>query len=244
MATLSIPDNIYNRIITCVGYPVINESDLGLTKDQILDLLILPALKGIYYKWFPIQERVDYDVGSTFEIDFPDDNTFGVLDSRLVWRGTGATLPSNNPLINDRYITIRGQNKRNMWNTGNDYGYTRVYYAERAYSQASIRDVQAIKQWVDYQNRKLKGHTNTAANLSVTWAKYADDWTGVQHRFEEDAIKLSQSYVLQYFGNLLNQGTADLPTELTGDSMIDRGETLYEEVMEKFRRFTKPVLLR
>jgi hypothetical protein len=244
MATLSIPDNIYNRIITCVGYPIISENDLGITKDQILDLLILPALKDIYYKWFPITEKKDYEISIDFEIDFPDDNTFGVIDSRLVWKGTGSTLPTSNPLINERYIKVRNQSGRNMWYSGNDYGYTQVYYAERALSRSQINSIKALKQWVDYANKKLKGHTNTTAKLSVTWAKYADDWSGVQFKFQEDVIKLAQSYILKYFGNLLNQGTADLPTELNGDNMIDQGETLYDEVITKFKQYTKPILLR
>ncbi|MFW6226000.1 MAG: hypothetical protein ACOC3V_03500 [bacterium] len=244
MAILSIPDNIYERIITCIGYPIISESDLGLTRDQISDLLILPALKDTYYKWFPITEKKDYEISISFEIDFPDANTFGVIDSRLVWKGTGSALPTGNPLINERYIKVRGQSGRNMWDSGNDYGYTQVYYAERSLSRSQINDIKALKQWVDYANRKLKGHTNTTAKLSVTWAKYSDDWTGVQFKFQEDVIKLAQSYILKYFGNLLNQGTADLPTELDGNNMIDQSETLYEEVITKFKQYTKPVLLR
>jgi hypothetical protein len=244
MATLSIPDNIYERILTCIGYPIVPKSDFGLTKDQILDLLVLPALKDTYYKWFPITEKKDYEISINFEIDFPDENTYGVIDSRLVWKGTGSTLPTSNPLINERYIKVRSQSGRNMWDSGNDYGYTQVYYAERSLSRSQINDIKALKQWVDYANRKLKGHTNTTAKLSVTWAKYSNDWTGVQFKFQEDVIKLAQSYILKYFGNLLNQGTADLPTELDGNNMIDQSETLYEEAITKFKQYTKPVLLR
>lgn len=240
MATLSIPDDIYQRILTCIGYPIVQESDMGLTKEQILDLLILPPLKNVYYKWFPILERQDYDSASSFEIDFPDEQTFDVTDVRLVWQGVGKT---GHPLLDELNIKVKGQT-RNKWATGNDYGYTQVYNAERAYSRARIQNIKALKQWVDYQNRKLKGRTNTTGKISVTWAKWANDWSGVKFKFEEDVIKLCQSYILQYFGNLLNQGTGDLPTELTGDEMISRSEDLYDQVMEKFRQYTKPVVLR
>ena len=243
MAILSIPDNIYERILTCIGYPIISESDMGLTKDQILDLLILPPLKNIYYKWFPILERSDYSTSASFEIDFPDEQTFGVVDIRLVWQGVGGAGRTGNPLLDQFNIRIKGQT-RNKWNTGNDYGYTQVYYAEQAYSRARIQNVKALKQWVDYTNRKVKGYTNAIGKISITWAKWANDWSGVQFKFEEDVIKLCQSYVLGYFGRLLNQGTGDLPTELTGDDMISRSEDLEEQIIEKFKQYSKVVILR
>lgn len=243
MATITVPDNIYQRILTCIGYPIVQESDMGLTEDQILDLLILPPLKNVYYKWFPVLERKDYDTAAQFEVDFPDEQTFDVIDIRLVWQGVGGVGKTGNPLLDQLNIKVKGQS-RNKWDTGNDYGYTQVYYTEQAYSRARIQNVKALKQWIDYENRKVKGHTNATGKISITWAKWSNNWSGVRFKFEEDVIKLCQSYILQYFGNLLNQGTGDLPTELNGDQMIDRAETLYDEVMEKFKQYSKIVILR
>lgn len=239
-----IPDNIYNRILTCVGYPVISEDDLGVSQENILDLFIGPALKNVYYKWFPILGREEYDIDTSFSIDFPDDETFGVVDSRLVWRGSSTTFGQSNVFFDLNKVDMQSSFGRNKWNTGNDYGYTQVYYSKRAFEKARINDRKSLKQWIDYNNRKIEGYTNTGARLAVTWAKWSNNWSGVQFKFEEDAIKLCQSYILQYFGNLLNQGTGDLPTELNGDSMIDRAETLYDEVITKFKEYSKVVIMR
>lgn len=249
MAVLQISTTDYHRILTAVGYPIIKEDDLGLSTDQIKDLLILPALKNVYFKWFPIRELQEVAAGSTFEIDFPDVNTFGVLDARLVWKKYNSNVSSgSNPFVYGMNVTVRssgspGRNS-NMWDTGNDYGYSRVYDAEQAELQARLSSNKSLRINVDYENNKVKGYTNVAGNIVIIWAKYSDNFSAVQHRFKEDVIKLSQAYILRYFGDLFNQGSAALPDELDGTSFSDRGDELYEEVLEKWRTYTKPVLLR
>lgn len=243
MSNLQISQNDYHRILTCVGYPVISETDLGVSADNLKDLFILPALQNVYFKWFPIKDNQDYSINSTFNIDFPDINTFGVLDVRFIWRTYGYGVKTGNPLIDERNISP-ARKAKNMWDTGNDYGYSQVDQMEKAYQRAKLQNEKAVKKSIDYQNRKITGYTNTSGRLSVIWAKYSTDFNDVEHRFKEDVIKLSQSYILQYFGRLYNQGAAGLPTEIDGNDFVDRADELYEEVMTKFKQFTKPIILR
>jgi len=245
MSQLTLPDDIYQRIMTCMGYPIVSETDLEVTRDQVEDLLILPALKNIYFKWFPVKEEASYQVNSTFSVDFPDEQTWGVLDLRLNTRPYYSTIKTGNPLIND--LNIRQAESRgyaNMWNTGNDYGYSEVYYAEKARRQSITDTYKGFKKTIDYANRKVTGYSNITGQLSIIWAKYSLDWASVDFRFEEDVIKLAQSYVLHYFGSLRNQISTSSPDDLDGGELISRAEELYEEVTEKWKNYPKVVLLR
>lgn len=245
---LTIPEEKFNEVVTCLGWPIVQVEDWGLSKDQIKDLFILRTLKDIYYKWFPIINEQEYSITSTFEIDFPDDDTFGIVDARLVWKRAGYdTSSGTNPFVYGQAITVKSSvagKSANMWDTGNDYGYSQVYEIEKAYNQSRIDATRGLKKRVDYTNRTLTGFTNVAGKLVVKWAKYSANWSGVQHRFEEDVTNLCQSRILEYFGRLLNMGTGNLPTELSGDDLIDKAESLSEEVMNKWKQYSKVVLMR
>lgn len=243
MSTLNISDYDYQRILTSVGYPIISESDLGVTPAFIKDHLILPALKENFFKWFPITESQQISAGTSFSVDFPDENTFGVTDVRLVVQGRGA-IRTGNPLINELNIKVKEGSYQNKWDTGNDYGYAEVFEMERARAQSVVSTNKSLRKHVDYQNRKVTGYTNVTGDISITWAKHSNDFDDVPFKFKEDVIKLSQSMVLQYFGRLRNQSTSNLPTELDGTDFIDRADELYEEVMQKWRQYTKVVLIR
>jgi hypothetical protein len=245
MSELTLPDDIYQRILTCMGYPIVSEEDLGVTREQVEDLLILPALKNVYFKWFPKQEEDTYEISTTYDISFPDEWTWGVLDLRLNTTPYYSTIKTGNPLINE--INIRDASSggyRDMWNSGNDYGYSQVEYTERSLRQSIIDTYKAFKKSIDYQNRRVKGYTNTAGQLSIIWAKYSLDWNDVDFRQEEQVIKLAQSYILEFFGRLRDQEAGQNPADLDGGSLIDRAEALYEEVMESWKNYPRAVILR
>lgn len=241
---MTLPDDIYNRIMTAIGYPIVTEETLGVTREQIENLLILPALKNVYFKWFPKRDFTTAHVTTTFDIPFPDEFTWGVLDLRLNTNPYWATTKTGNPLINELSIKVSSGGYNDMWNTGNDYGYSEVEYMQRAQRQSIINTYKGFKKTIDYQNKKVTGYTNVAGSLSVTWAKYSTDWNDVDFRFEEDTIKLAQSYILQYFGAIRNQINTNNADELDGGALIDRAETLYEEVMEAWRNYPRVTILR
>jgi len=242
---LTIPDTIYKRIITCIGYPILSESDFKITSDDIKELFILPVVRDLYFKRFPLKEFTSHQVSSTFSIDFPDADTWGVVDLRLNTAEFSTAQKSGNPLINE--INIKqtgGLNGVNMWGTGNDYGFTEARYMNQSYQNASKATYQAFKKIIDYPNRKVTGYTNTMGTVSITWAKYSEDWANIDYRFEEDVIQLAQSYILQYFGGLRNQMNTSMPDEVDGSDFIDRAETLYDRVIEKWKKYPKINIVR
>ena len=56
---INISDDLFNQIITCIGYPLITvndqESDIEMDKNSLIEYCVGPALVE-YYKWFPIIE--------------------------------------------------------------------------------------------------------------------------------------------------------------------------------------------
>lgn len=246
MATLQIPDDIYQRILTIVGYPVVEETDLGLTPDQIKDLLILPPVKNVYFSYFPRTEQANHTVSSTFNIDFPDEQTFAVRDARINTRPYHGGGKVANPLINELNIRIRqgGGMGMKMWGTENDYGYSQVKIFESRERQAYIEEDRATYIFVNYDERRLEGYTNTYGDLAVDWAKWSNDWSHVRFHHQEEVIKLCQAYIAEYFGNLFNMNNANVPNELEGADLLSRADDLRQEVMEKWAARAKPVVLR
>jgi hypothetical protein len=246
MAQLTIPENIYSRILTVMGYPIVREEDLGLTADQIKDLLILPPVQSVYFAYFPRVNEASYTVSSRFSIPFPTENTFAVRDARINTRPYHGGGKVANPLINELNIRVRsgGGMGMNMWDTENDYGYSSVRIYESLERQAYIESDRATKIYVNTQDRTVEGYTNTYGDLAVDWAEYSTDWSAVRHQHQEEVIKLAQAYVADYFGNLWNMGNANVPNELDGGELLSKAEDLRTEVMEKWAARAKPVLLR
>ena len=244
MATdLVISDADYNRILTAIGYPLIAATDLNLTDDQIKTLFILPVLTDTYYVLFPIIANTQVTITSSFSIAFPDDYTFGVVDARVNTRPYSGSAKVANPIINDLIITIGGRSQK-KWGTPYDYGFSQVKIMERMERDAIVEDEKAIKIHVDIANRVLEGYSNTYGELSITWAKYSNDFNDIKFQLKADAIKLAQARLLEYLGMLREQAVNDLPTELDGSEFLSKSESYREEVLEKWHKHTKVVMLR
>lgn len=241
--SLIINQSNYHRILSCIGYPIVSVSDLGLTDDQIKDLFVLPVLRENYFVFFPKKNRQQYSISSSIDIDFPSTETIGVIDARLnAYPNEGATKTAN-PLINQLNITGRGRSQK-KWGTKYDYGFTSVKIMERMETESTIQSDKAFKVYVDRENSKLVGYTNVYGELSVTWAYYSNVWEDIEQRFNEDAIKLAQARILEYFGMLREQSVGDLPEELGGTEFLSKAEDYRNSVMEKWQKYSKVVILR
>lgn len=244
-STLTISDDLYHRILTVIGYPVIDATDLSLTDDQVKDLIILPVLTDTYFLLFPIKELYQATVTANFSYAFPDAQTFGVVDARVNTRPYDGSAKTANPIINDLIIT-QGPGGRSMkkFGTDNDYGFTAVKILERMERDAVVQNEKAVKIIVNHEDRVVEGYTNTYGNISITWAKYSEDFGDVQFRFRADAIKLAQARLMEYVGLLREQSVDDLPTQLDGADFLQKADTYKDEVMDKWNAHTKVIMLR
>jgi len=228
-----------------MGYPVISEDELGVTVENIKNLFILPVLKNIYFNYFPIRTKVTYGITTTFEYDFPDVNTYGVYDARINTKPyTGGAVKVLHPLINEINIKQSTAHSQRMWGTDNDYGYGEVRIADKLRTDARMEDIKSFSFKVNYEERKIEGYTNVYGRMTVVWAKFSENWSDIKYQREEDTIKLAQSYILRYFGNLWNMDNAKLPSTIDPSEILSRSDDLYEEVITKWNAFTKPTIVR
>jgi len=250
---IQIPDPIFGQMLTVLGYPFITIApdsaenvkgfDLELTSKQIKDFIIEPALNE-YYRWFPIELVTTQSVSSNFEISFPNEDVFSVKDVRIN-TNTFQNGPVGNTLVDERFISTNNMYSRGMYGTRNDYGYSTARIARRSETQAFI-DTNKAFSWTPLENqRKLVGFSNVAGTIKITWAMKSNTWDYVAFSQQSDVVKLCQGKILEYFGRLRQQLIApDSPAELNGETLIERGKELLDEVYGKWKSFTYPVIMR
>ena len=247
MSTLVIDDTFYHEIVSIIGYPVLDSSVWEMTDDDIKDLYILPALRS-YFFWFPVRSEVQYTLGENdFQIDFPTATAtrtvIGVLDTRLNTTRYRTGLVTFNPLINAQNIAISSKYRR-MYGTRNDYD----MYLTRIFSdwerQSTISMWKAFRVRVDFNQQQVFGYSNITGQLSIVWAWDSVDFGDVARNKINDVKKLAQAQILRGFGILRSQQASDVPSPFNYQTMLDMADKYEEDVMNKWKRYSKPVIIR
>jgi hypothetical protein len=236
-----ISDQDYYEILTEIGYPVLQQDDLEFTKQQIEDYFIFPALR-LFFTWFPKTEIQSTFVASDFSIDFPDENTYGVIDARINTSITSDGRTSS-PFINSLYFkqTTSGYN---MYGTGNDYGVRDASYLERSFNKTVNNSIRVKRLDVDTVNKKLTGYTTINGELIITWAKFSNNFDDVPFIRKTDVINLAKSNVLKGFAMLRSQLNSDVGVEFNTSEFLSRSQDLEDKVMEKWKAISKVTILR
>ncbi|HZJ68854.1 MAG TPA: hypothetical protein VFD28_02470 [Candidatus Eisenbacteria bacterium] len=252
---ITIPDSTFGQILSVLGYPFVTVApdsaentkgyDLELSSKQIKDLIIEPALQE-YYRWFPIETYTTQSISSEFEIPFPNEDVFSVKDVRLSGYGSGyGGGYTGNALIDTQRITSMGRTGRGMYGTRNDYGFSSARISVRSENQSAVESRRAFKWRVLENQRKVVGFSNVVGTLEITWAARSSSWEYVAFSQQSDVVKLCQGKVLEYFGRLRQQLIApDSPAELNGEILIERSKELLEQVYEKWKNFSVPIIMR
>lgn len=244
MPELTIPENIYERILTIIGFPIVDPEDWKLTEGQIKNLMIFRAFEE-YFNFFPLLEKDHKSVEYTFSIPFPDEYTYGITDARVNTRPADGGFQTGNPLINEMQIRVKhGGSGIRMWGTENDYGFQQVRIFSRLERQAFQELEKATRIYVNERDRIVEGYSNQYGSLSITWAKWSDNWDDIRRVYREDVIKLSQAYVAEFMGNLISLSNVDLPNQLDEGELLSRASDYRDEVLDKWREAPRPVILR
>lgn len=230
--------------MSAVGYPVFSLNDIAedtLNDDDIDELFIWPALQE-YYEYNPIRTTERYSVSATFEVEFPSEETYGVVNHKFLsdMAGTKTTSPFMNSILYQKSSSMTSRS----YGTAYNYDISIAKQLENSVMSAEQNQTRSTKINVDVRNKKVTGYSNTGTGLEITWAQYSLDWNDIKFQDENDVIKLCQANVLQFFGDLRNQETGSLPVELDGSDFINRAEDLRQEVIEKWQDRVKGVVLR
>lgn len=238
---ITVHEQYKKEILSEIGYPVVKVEDLEFTWDDIVDTCIRPAVR-LYFKWFPKREVVHYPITYTFEIDFPDEDTFGVVDARLNKTAfSGATPRSESAFINAMNFHHRSGSR---YHHTYDYGTFQARVMERAEGRAAINQYGAFKVDIDEDNRIVHGYSNTPGELTIIWAKFSHNFDEIPYSKLDDVIKLSKANVLRLFYMLRSQLDDDVNVQFDVSDFESRAKDLEESVLDRWKSITKPVVLR
>lgn len=238
--TIQISDDHYKEILREIGYPVVTDQDIELSKDDILDICVRPVLRE-FFSFFPIKETISHMVNSNFSYDFPDDSTFGILDARLNTSYFGASGRTANPFSNAYLYTVKNIGK---YGTINDYGFREAQTMQKLEKTTAVNYTKAFRVDVNESDRKITGYTNITGELIVTWAKESFNFEDVHLSKIKDVIKLSQANLLRTLGMLRGQIDSGTNSNFNYQLFLDRADKLEDEVITRWKNFTKVVIMR
>lgn len=249
---INIQSHYINRIISEAGFPLLKLKDmteLGSDEISILqnfkELVLWPAMQQ-FFIWFPVLNKQEYQVSSTFNINFPNTKTFGVTDARLNTAGFIARDVTN-PFVNNsiyRSVSSSSSYGGGMYGTNNEYEMRSARISERLERQAIIDYNKAFRVNVDEINRTISGFTNVTARVIVTWAEYSEDFDKIPFRRVDEVISLAKAYLLRYLGQLRGQQNSNLPNTFNYQMFLERADKLEKEIIGQWRAKTKVVLIR
>jgi hypothetical protein len=237
---IEITDDDFDEILSTLGFPflTLEEDFLEIDKANVIKFIIKPALRD-YYMYNPIKSESSHAVVNTFSIDFPDENVFNAIHCSLNqnYPYTGLNMPQTNPYVNAQNWRVVG------YKGGGAYGMNRAYIYK--YTQAiSNGDVWgSVKHKVDLANRKLTGYTNLRGYLNVIWVSASSDFSNIRFDHKNDVIKYCQGKLKTWLGNLHSLQTSNLANEIDWDALKTSGQEMEDEVIEKWRKKTKPIIM-
>lgn len=244
MPIITIDNDTFNEILTEVTFPIISFAEFPYTEDHVKNVFIWKAMRE-YYKWFPKVDIQEVVIGESFSFDFPDAETFGVKDCRLITNVVSPGQPTGNPFVDSSQISSISSPYSNRYGTGNHYNQHIPYHTRRAEYEGLKNTANAFRFNVDKANRKVTGYSNlTSARLNIFWAKYSTNYGDIPFDFIEEVNKLAASEILRGMATLYNFQSTNLENEMNPDYMADRSEQLRDEVMSSWKAKPKPVLMR
>lgn len=235
-----ISDQWLNQIKKRLGYPSV--STIVLSDNEIKELIIKQALYE-YFIRFPMIEEESYSVGlgSELVLDFPDINTFGCVDVRIVGKGYKSTYSGTfwdlvayhamgitSTTRNQYGARIRGYNPNAL---------RQSRYLERAAAETAINQG-TFKYRINQDERKVYVYSSIASTLNIQWAKYSNNFSDVKFQFIWDVIKLCQGYFKLHMADTFSL-IADSTSEVTVDTSLlkDEGNALISEVHDKWNEY-------
>lgn len=247
---INLSDEIYGRVMKVTGYPIITLEDLTggqMDRQQFQDLIIKDALVE-YWSWFPKRNLQEYTVVGNFEIPFPNLNVIGVLDARISQRNISGSVTGStgNPFVDSVNITATGTGGYGGGVFGTKYNYgSYLSRSQQRTAYQALSDSQGVlKVDINFVDSKITGYNNTSDPISITWGEYSDTFSDIPVGHQNDVIKLMQSHVLFFFGDMRNQTADSTPVDIDGSDFVSRAEDLKKEVLEKWKNKPKIVVVR
>jgi hypothetical protein len=244
--TIIIHERWLDQIKKCIAYPDVD--NLLLDDTQIKNFCVFPALHT-YFNKFPILSEQTQSINGEVFISFPDDETFGIIDARIVdvglvgGTGTGfwdivAFNTYSSPYITSKSTGAYGKKGYNP----SGLIYQKDIQRQTLKSQQNMYTT--LKTRVDHANKRLIAYSSISGTLNITWAKYSSDFDKVKNEYKLDVVKLAQAELMIHLANssaiLVDSG---LEVSINTDYLKSSASELFTEVKEKWDQIPDMILL-
>lgn len=240
-----IPEDIFARVFKVMGYPIVKIEDFEdtMTMEQFKELVLKDALQE-YFSWFPKKEVQEVVVGRQFELDFPDESTYGIVDYRVVLTQNAVSGRTGNVFLDAVSTTMNQGTVGGAFGTKYNYDMHIAREWDRLARQAQVDRNRYAKVSVDQENRKITGYSSFPGKLNITWAKMSENFNDVLFEHRQDAIELMQAETLLFFGRVWSKLAEASPINFDYDNALEEGKELKEKIIEKWRSKPRIVVLR
>jgi len=244
-----IEDKLKNRILTAIGYPVISLTDFGneFTDEVFKDLVLVPSLE-LYYTYYPdiIPYQENVSSGSKFEINFPNEKVYNAINVRLntVTTTNSSNLTGNAFVDNSNLLNNKGYGNLRKYGTRNSYGFETANYTEYQKNLYQANQVKDVNYDIDIKEKIITGYSTINGILSIDFVAFNNDFSYIPHIHLQEVIELCQAELQILLGNLYSLQESDLPNQLDGDELLDKGNTKKEEILDVWREAGKGILRR
>ena len=245
LGSVKIPDDELYTICTDLGVPFIRFEELEYTQQNILDMMVKPALQE-YFKYFPKVEIVSYplNTANVVEYEFPT----GAYDVLHIGINQGITQgASSNILLRYFDEVVWNAQSPAMGNVGGtraphsrqiDFGSMMM---DRAVRQGMINYATRIHHEIVNRNGKrfVKAYSNKAGSIQIHFALQTLDWNDTEFARRPELRELCRSNILRAFGSLRSQAKADIPGAIDYKEWVSEAKTIRESVLKDWQELVK-----
>ena len=240
MTSVIITDGSINRILSAVGYPVLDIDDLELTKSQIEELIVIPVLRE-YYRYFPLLDESSVALSAgEFSEAFPSTETFTAIAKFNIEKSNEGGQ-TNNPFTDARNFHPRAMG---MYGTVNDYSMYSALVLERLVARSKIGANKTFSLHVNIPDRVVEGYTNTTGTMYITWMAWDNTFENLPFDRIEEVIQLCQAYLLNSLAIIRGQIVTNTGPEFDIRLFTDKADKIIENVITKWKEMTKVAIVR
>lgn len=239
-----ISETFMKQVKKVMAYPTC--PNIILTDDEIKDLCIRQAMQEYYVK-FPIKERYSQRISEYVAIDFPDEETYGVLDARVTDKLTSEGSKSSFwDILRYKHLTgLNNRGRTGQYNTSYNFnGLSQTWY-DKKQALDTVQNQMTTSYNVNYQTRQLECYSSADADITITWAKFSNDFATVRYAYQYDVITLSQGYLMEHLANtagFVADGNLDKNVDI--DAFRTQSEAKLEKIHDKWLEIPDIILVR
>jgi hypothetical protein len=243
---ITITQDDLDMIKAGMAFPLIEE--VALNDEQIINFCVRPAMDE-YYRWYPVQVAFQENVESQFEIAFPDDMTYGVVDARLNNSGQDLQTGSytGNRILDILVLNNASRNSIYGGSYGTRYnwdGMNRARMQERNVGGMQLSNRTNTRVRVDRTDRKVKGFCNMPCVLTIIWAKRQYDFSVIRFEHYRDVVELSQAFIYRQLADAVGiLDMTELPVKINAQTLLEKANTKEKEIKDKWAAHTKVLVM-